>query len=255
MSESIEQRFNLRPFNAQIESYKNITKKEDIALFIQNVLIQEIFNETIKEYTALTEGYHYISGFNYFMGIRLTHNRAELIQDPTDTSTKKLIRKRDYQGTASQSFSDVVESPFGRNSTAYQSGGGFNNKGGYVHHFANDLTLQKANQTYQDLITDGLFDQNFLSLALEVVFYNENYQAGTVLIYQFLENNAGRVESYKDRRAFFESRYNSNYHQQSKSMVSFLIFLDAVYWLGLFWITFDAVKKVYNIVVTLIRFR
>ena len=46
-------------------------------MYISNVIIPTIFNESVKDLEPLVDGYHYISGFNYFMGMRLTHNRAD----------------------------------------------------------------------------------------------------------------------------------------------------------------------------------
>ena len=69
------------------------------------------------------------------------------------------------------------------------------------------------------------------------MFYNENYQAGITIAYQFLINNAGDVEKYKDTTQFFLSRYSKYYHQSSNEMRWFLIFLDVIYAIFLFIIT------------------
>ena len=65
------------------------------------------------------------------------------------------------------------------------------------------------------------------------MFYNENYQTGVIETYQFLVNNVGDVEKYKDTSAFFLSRYSKYYHQESETLKNFLIFLDVSYILAL----------------------
>ena len=65
------------------------------------------------------------------------------------------------------------------------------------------------------------------------MFYNENYQTGVIETYQFLVNNVGDVEKYKDTSAFFLSRYSKYYHQESETLKNFLIFLDVSYILSL----------------------
>ena len=64
--------------NQTLQTYENINVKDQINQFISNVILTNIYDESIKDHPPLVNGYHYISGFNYFMGMRLTINRAEL---------------------------------------------------------------------------------------------------------------------------------------------------------------------------------
>ena len=69
------------------------------------------------------------------------------------------------------------------------------------------------------------------------MWYNENYQTGIIQVYQFLINNAGDVEKYKDTNSFYLSRYSKYYHQDNQSMRDFLITWDIVYLMLLIFIT------------------
>jgi hypothetical protein len=52
--------------------FNNIVTKYDIDNFINIVLIEQLYEQTAKEFDAFTEGYHYVKSYNYFAGMRLT---------------------------------------------------------------------------------------------------------------------------------------------------------------------------------------
>lgn len=56
--------------------------------------------------------------------------------------------------------------------------------------------------------------------------YNENYQLGIILSIEFLKNNAGKIESYKQASAFYNSRYSKDYHRIEKPMKVLLFCID-----------------------------
>ena len=170
-------------------------------------LIQLIYNETLKEYKSdiksNTGQFHYNQYYNYFMGMRVTYNRAKQTSTSETKSGTTLTRQDNYNGDLLDSFTNVQTTDWGRNKTKYSKSGGFEGKGGYIIHFTNDMTIDEAVSLYSQLIEDGLMDKAFLSLAFELTFYNENYQTGVVLAYNFIQTNAGKVNKIKTKRSFF----------------------------------------------------
>lgn len=131
--------------------YSDIVKKLHIKQFFVNIILPVIYNENSKDYQPMAEGFHYLNGFNYFMGLRVTHNRAKM-----DNTTEEqeyddnvlLLRTENYSGRSSKKFKDIDTAGFGgiNGSTPfeYKAGGGYNNKGGYVHFFPDNFTFEDA---------------------------------------------------------------------------------------------------------------
>ena len=180
----------------------------------------------MKEYEGMNPDYHYINFYNFFMGCRVTQNRAD-VKTNTDKTTIDAIghlRKRNYSGKTSQTFKDVLTSDFGSVPTPYSEDGGYRHKGGYVHYFASNLTFKEAMNKFRTMNDDSVFDPNLISFTIELMFYNQNYQTGITIVYEFLINNAGDVEKYADINAFYLSRYDEHYHQMDESTVGFMYF-------------------------------
>ena len=230
-----------------------------ISNFTNTNLIQLIYNETMKEYRSMvpnsTNKYHFIQYFNFFMGMRVTYNRAELTSSSENKSGTNSTRKGNYDGESQSSFSDVQKSIWGKNSYQYSSSGGYEDKGGYIIHFPNDYTIDEAEALWNQLLKDGIFDKSFISLAFELSFYNENYQVGVVLGYEFIQTNAGFISKIKTKRPFFESRYQQCYHQISEALQIILIILDIIYIIGVIWIVYENIIKIYNAIKIYVRMR
>ena len=145
----------------------------------------------------MNSSYHYLNFYNYAMGVRITFNRAQLTDYIIDDELTDMKRKTDYNSNSYQRFSDIITEPFGYEKLEYEYNGGYKGKGGYVVYFPSNLTYDEVDQKYVKLVEDGLFDENFLSLAVEIMLYNGNYQAGVILSYEFLIENAGRVVKQK----------------------------------------------------------
>ena len=189
--------FETYPFNNDAAQYSGIYSKTSINEFIYNLVLERIYNEDIKDYSAMNSSYHYLNFYNYAMGVRITFNRAQLTDYIIDDELTDMKRKTDYNSNSYQRFSDIITEPFGSEKLEYEYNGGYKGKGGYVVYFPSNLTYDEVDQKYVKLVEDGLFDENFLSLDVEIMLYNGNYQAGVVLSYEFLIENAGRVVKQK----------------------------------------------------------
>lgn len=100
------------------------------------------------------------------------------------------------------------------------------------------LNITEAYDYYNRIWFDGLFDKPSLSLTLEIMFYNENYQTGVIMIYEFLINNSAKVEKHKNIEAFYLSRYNNNFRAFSQTLKNFLFLLDLVYLIHILFLTY-----------------
>lgn len=187
----------------------------------------------------------------------MTFNRAMLEHRSSPYSNQiSDTRKRNYQGHTYQKFTDVITDVFGeRSQIPYSSSGGYQNKGGYVVYFNDTITYSEAMDIFYDLCKDGLFDLNLLSITLEVMAYNQNYQIGAILAYEFLVNNGGQIDMYTHRSSFSYSRYKNHYNQHTKSYTNFLILIDIVYFLITLIYTYYTFKKLYKRLVDALRLR
>jgi len=77
IAKSLSNILETRPINYESLQYANITNKTHIDDFIYYVVLYQIYDDGLKEYSPMMNGSHYISNFNYFMGLRLTHNRVQ----------------------------------------------------------------------------------------------------------------------------------------------------------------------------------
>lgn len=72
MVASIRTLFEGRPMDYNGKAYDKIVTKYDIDLFINDIILDQIYEESLKEFPAMVEGYHYVKYYNYFAGMRLT---------------------------------------------------------------------------------------------------------------------------------------------------------------------------------------
>jgi hypothetical protein len=129
-------------------------------------------------------------------------------------------------------------------STEYDSTGGYNGNGGFVFYFNDSLTFEQADLKYENLIADGLFDKEYLSTVFEIMLYNENLQAGVIVNYEFLYNNAGKIDKTISTDVFYSSKYQGNFAQFSDLMIFLLYSADALYCICLLAITYYYFKDV-----------
>ena len=240
IASSIESYLLFSPINVDQETYYDIFNKDMMLQFIHGNLFQIIYNETKKEYPSQVDGYHYLQYFNYLMGMRITYNRAELKSISEAKTGTDYVRVGNYEETPIKDYSNVDTTTWGSTKIPYSASGGYNNLGGYIIHVPNDYNIDEVINLENQLIADGFIDKQFLSAVIEVVFYNENYQTGVILTYEFLQNNAGELKIANYRKSFFESRYSKNYHQISGLTQIILIILEVFYWLGLLWLIYEA---------------
>ena len=166
--------------------------------FIYNVILSEILDESVKDFPSIVENSHFINYYNYFMGMRVTFNRAELVNSSNvDRTGRSDYRISNYRLNPNNKFKNIMTDDFGSSKIKYQENGGYQNAGGYIIYFNSNLTFSEAEDKYSQLIYDGLFDEHCLSIVLEIMFYNGHYQTGIILSYEFLIDNAGNV--FKDK--------------------------------------------------------
>ena len=160
-----------RVYEDEIKYYININEREDVENFIRNVILSQIYDETLKEYTneklnssENATNYHYLNNVNYFMGMRITHNHASLTRGKNNHHHPSYdrFRRDNYYGQTSQRFSDVNKTTFSRYGVKYSEDGGYLGKGSFIHYLASDLTYENASAFYEALVEDGLFDEKYL---------------------------------------------------------------------------------------------
>lgn len=191
---------------------------------------------------------HSLATFNYYMGMRMTFNKAEMIDDPNfyDDAIKEY-RATNYEGRTNKKIKETKTEPFGAiNQIPYTSSGGYAGKGGYVAFFQDNWNITEAATYYYTLLLDGLFDKQLVSITLEIMAYNQNLQTGVNIAFEFMINNAGEIQKNIYKMAFFTSRYNKQYKQLTPKMKNFIIFIDVLYLLGSIIFAYNILKRLYK---------
>ena len=121
MMQSITTIFESNIINSENKQYTDIVSKLNVEQFITNVVIEYIYNESLKDYMPLNPDYHYLSYYNFFMGLRITQNRVQLMQNPNQNYREALtnIRKINYSGDTKTRYGDLDTSSFGSDHVQY----------------------------------------------------------------------------------------------------------------------------------------
>ena len=86
----------------------DVNVKFDIYKYLIDSYYQAILWEDIKEYPNNETEFHFITGFNYFVGSRFTHNHASLktrsIKIQNNSNFDLPTRQDNYEGTADKRF-------------------------------------------------------------------------------------------------------------------------------------------------------
>lgn len=222
LSSSIRSTFENLPIDTTSLRYTDIIDKKYVRLFFTNILIPQIYEELGKEYPAMVDGYHYINNYNYFAGMRLTHNRV-ILDYKKHNGFYDDVRKRNYVGRTNIKFKNIHTDVFDLYETEYSGSGGYADKGGYIYFLKDNLTYDEAIQFADDAYNNYMFDDEYLTLTFELMFYNQNLQTGCIVSYEFLNNNAAMVEKHVIVSTFFVSRYSEHNKILSPSTRLFMI--------------------------------
>ena len=95
MRQSITYIFENSVINSENKQYVDITTKSHIDNFIYNVVIENIYDESSKQYRPLNEKFHYVNYYNHFMGLRITQNRADLTENHDNNSKSAISHIRE----------------------------------------------------------------------------------------------------------------------------------------------------------------
>ena len=106
------------------------------------------------------------------------------------------IKKFSFEDT--KTYGDFVHS----------SSGGYQNAGGYQIYFPTNWTVIQANEVLTQLQTLNFFDEGFVSLAFELIFYNANDETSAYVADWFLIQNAGNLRRGEEVVGFFPQAYD-----------------------------------------------
>ena len=100
LKQAVANLLEFKVINTENKQYADITSKQHISDFIYNVVIEQIYDEGIKQYMSLNSNYHYLNYYNFFMGMRITQNRVSLkkMQYICTPDVVANVRKINYSG-------------------------------------------------------------------------------------------------------------------------------------------------------------
>lgn len=228
ISASIRAIFENYPIDTESRTYGEISDKYNIIDFFNNILIKQIFDESVKKFESGQDGYHYINNYNYFGGMRLTHNRVDLKRYSRD-SLHDWTRRKNYQGRTNQRFTSINTDYFWLEDKEYSQHGGYFDKGGFIYFLKSDTTYEEATAFSDNAEYNWMFDEEYLTLTFEIMFYNQNLQTGVFICYEFLNNNAAVIEKHVFVDSFFVSAYSSYNNIFASWSITFIIVLDVIW--------------------------
>ena len=127
IAKAIEEYLLFVPYDEYFNTYYDIYSKTMLINFAEASLIQMVYNETMKDYPSplniKSDKYHFVQYFNYFMGMRVTYNRAKLTSATKDKSGIDSNREENYLGNLQDSISNVQTADWGRNKIKYSKSG------------------------------------------------------------------------------------------------------------------------------------
>lgn len=85
-------------------------------------------------------------------------------------------------------------------------------------------------------------ETSIFACTYEFLFYNENYQTGVYIVYEFLVTNSGLVDKYKIVDQFWESKYKSVYWKATQFEKVLLMIMDFIYAIGVLVMTISMLK-------------
>ena len=90
-------------------------------------------------------------------------------------------------------------------------------------------------------------------MTFEMIFHNENYQTGVVVIHEFIIDNSGNLRVYEDAKFYHSSRYSFSYSQFTRQgfyySSFFLTFIDIIYLAGFFWASWQFIKFIRSLII------
>ena len=168
LKQAVANLLELKDINTENMQYADITSKQQISEFIYNVVIEQIYDESIKQYVSLNEKYHYLNYYNFFMGMRITQNRVSFkkMQYICTPDVVDNVRKFDYSGDTATRYGSLDTDPFGTDKISYWNDWGYAGAGGFVHYFDSLLNLTQAQDKFNKMYDDGLISEALLDTLL-----------------------------------------------------------------------------------------
>ncbi len=195
--------------------------------FIQNVLIPKVYvgapSASNLGATSDLENltYHFINEHNYFCGMRMTLKRVAPVvnDDPLTKDAFPFYRPETYS-SADQEYSTEMNEPLGNKTKFYYSKKySYRGKGGYVAFFNGTLPLYSAIGMFESMKQAGWFAPDpFLSLAVELIYYNANYLTGLYLSLTFVGEEIGTLKKDSYSMGFYPQNYDSHLPNSLLSM-------------------------------------
>ena len=162
ISSAVRNVFENRPYGNKTSLFKDIKSKWEVLQFGYNILLPQIYDPNTKSNGEFKDGYHYVADYNYFMGMRMTLNLADLSSDFKYFDTfKDFVRKDNYQGRTDKRYDKLFKGEY--INTTYTKTGGYDGKGGYVYYAADNLTLEQADNIILEPLFDGLIDNRIVT--------------------------------------------------------------------------------------------
>lgn len=199
-------------------------------------------NPSAHDLTAPTgdQTYHFVYSFNYLAGMRATIKKAKLIKNTDPISSAIFPEKRaEIYTSPAATYSSENTDPIGN--FTYITTGSYKGAGGYVVYFPGNITQSDAMNLAGELSDAGMFIPiETISLVLEFIFYNSNYETGLYVALTFVEENSGTI-NYKEYLYGFNPQVYDSYHAASITTLNLILQIIFQFFLYL-----DLIKLIFS---------
>ena len=203
-----------RSFDYPERDSSEITIFEHVRKYLEQVIakIPYTYNPSLgnTDISLDAKKQHFISGMNYFVGLKLTIKQSQIKENKDKISQNVIpfIRSKIYTSPSKKYDTELkddmtanypsyypVKAPIGNNGILhYQTKGSYRNKGGYVLYVRGNS--DQAEGLHQTISFINSFEDNrIISITAESMFYNVNYGYIFYLSQSFLVNHGSKIDT------------------------------------------------------------
>lgn len=193
--------WNDRTFGTDLKTFSQIGTTDDLKEYLSEIVVGESFSSAAQ--------HNFISFANYLTGIRFTLKRAKLKANSDKISKSRFprIRAEQYKDPFKK-YSTENKDDFGKYRHSKEDT--FGDKGGYAVFMPGSMKREDAVNAVQELWqgTESWLEPNrTLSIIVEFMFYNINYDTIAYVAQGFLVNTGGMVAKHERWRTFNPNLY------------------------------------------------
>lgn len=218
-----------------MRTYSSIIHAEHLKQYINEVVLVISFaneaslNNLKNEYQIDIDPsrQHFLSGVNYFVGLRITRKQSKL-EDNSDEVSKEVIKKVKpaIYGSSTKKHKTEMKSPVkranGEGYYEYSNEGSFMDAGGYVLYIPGSYNEEEAIEAY-DQFDNSFVEGGMISLVLEFLIFNVNHGQFLYKAQKFLVTHQSTITISEKVRGFDPTLYSTTNKGAGKLVAMYIL--------------------------------